>query len=652
MPLLSSTDAYRALESNEFFPVFQPLVELRTGHLEGFEVLARWSHPSRGIISPAEFIPLAEKDGWIADLTRSMLRKAFAAIADLPVHLKLAINVSPVQLHDLTLPKQILFAAETAGIAMDRITVEITESALAEYPEQARAIVRELKAMGCSLALDDFGTGYSSLLTLQSLPFDQLKVDRSFVSSMAERRESRKIVAAVVSLGQSLGLVTIAEGVETQEQAEMLLWLECNLAQGWFYGKPVSAEDLPAVTVAPPKFLNPTANVAGQARRLSLSNFNIMPERRLAQLHALYDGAPVGLAFLDGNLRYVMLNQRLADINGVPMHDHLGKTGAEIIPQLYPKLEPYLLRALSGHPVSDLLIRNNTSVSGEIRTTLRSYQPALDEAGEILGVSIAIMDITALEKEREARKQSEETLRYLMDLSPQIPWMLDPSGRAIDVSQRWIEMTGMESGEWRDFGWLEAIHPEDRQPTIEVFREAIASKSQLDLKYRVLDQHSGWRWMHARGAPRLDDEGTVVCWYGALEDIHSEEIRRRNDEHLRLLDSRSQIPWILDSEGKAIDVSQQWLILTGMKQDEWRGDGWLKALHPDDVAKTLEVVRTSVESGTPMDVDYRVFSPGAGFVWMHARGYPRIDANGKILYWYGTVGALQMSNTYRIEAGA
>ena len=149
--------------------------------------------------------------------------------------------------------------------------------------------------------------------------------------------------------------------------------------------------------------------------------------------------------------------------------------------------------------------------------------------------------------------------------------------------------------------------------------------------------------MHARGAPRLDDEGTVVCWYGALEDIHSEEIRRRNDEHLRLLDSRSQIPWILDPEGKAIDVSQQWLTLTGMEQDEWRGDGWLKALHPDDVSKTLEVISTSVSSGNPMDVDYRVFSPAAGFVWMHARGYPRVDSNGKTLYWYGTVGALSVS---------
>ena len=140
----------------------------------------------------------------------------------------LAINISPHLLRGQALAKRIREAAEAAAFPLNRVAIEITESALVENLEHAQTISRELKGQGCRLAFDDFGTGYSSLLHLPSLPFDELKVDRSFVGSMTERRESRKIVSAIVGLGQSLALETIAEGVETQEQAEMLLLLGCG----------------------------------------------------------------------------------------------------------------------------------------------------------------------------------------------------------------------------------------------------------------------------------------------------------------------------------------------------------------------------------------------------------------------------------------
>ena len=240
----SYADAVRAIEHGEFTPHFQPLVDLRTGGLYGFELLARWFRPEQGWISPDEFIPLAESDGWIDLLTRELLRKGFSALATLPGSLGLSINISPVQLRELSLPDQIQAIAASAGFSTDRLIVEITESALAEEVESARVIVHAFKSMGARLALDDFGTGYSSLLHLQSLPFDELKVDRSFVGSMTEQRDSRKIVAAVVGLGQSLGLTTVAEGVETAEQAEMLRWMGCELGQGWLFGRPVPADQL------------------------------------------------------------------------------------------------------------------------------------------------------------------------------------------------------------------------------------------------------------------------------------------------------------------------------------------------------------------------------------------------------------------------
>ena len=240
-------DAGRAIENGEFVPHFQPLVDLRTRRLQGFELLARWNHPQQGWIPPDEFIPLAEQDGWIHQLFAELLRKGLSAVAALPGAPMLSVNLSSLQLHDLSLPRQIQAEAEKAVFSLDRLIVEITESALTEDLDSARTIVHALKEMGCKLALDDFGTGYSSLLHLQSMPFDELKVDRSFVGSMTQQRDSRKIVAAVVGLGQSLGLNTVAEGIETQEQAEMLLWLGCELGQGWLYGRPVPAAQLAAV---------------------------------------------------------------------------------------------------------------------------------------------------------------------------------------------------------------------------------------------------------------------------------------------------------------------------------------------------------------------------------------------------------------------
>jgi EAL domain-containing protein (putative c-di-GMP-specific phosphodiesterase class I) len=156
--------AFPVLNESEFVPFFQPLVTLRTGQLAGFEVLARWRHPTEGIIMPDRFIARVEQEGWIDQLTRQILEKAFAAAAILPDDLTLSINISPFQLRDSHLPEAIFSLAKDAGFSLSRLIVEITESALIENLESAAAIVAELKANGCRLALDDFGTGYSSQL--------------------------------------------------------------------------------------------------------------------------------------------------------------------------------------------------------------------------------------------------------------------------------------------------------------------------------------------------------------------------------------------------------------------------------------------------------------------------------------------------------
>ena len=512
----------RALSDGEFQPYFQPLVMLRTGKLQGFEMLARWKHPQKGWISPEEFIPSAESGGWIDALTGELLRQALSAPQLHDCSLTLSINISPVQLRRATLPAYIQAAAASAGFALDRLIIEITENALLDDIDRARSIVSELKAMGCKLALDDFGTGYSSLLHLQSLPFDELKVDRSFVNSMLEKRESRKIVAAVVGLGQSLGLTTVAEGIETREQADMLLWLGCELGQGWFFGKPVAAGGLSDLISASNQSLAPTASADIQGR-VSVTSLDSLPSQRLAQLQAVYDGAPVGLAFLDRNLRYMSLNRRLADMNGFPMEAHLGRTVPEIIPELFPKVEPYIRRALNGEAIPGVKIVKPASGTQAERVLLLSYEPARDEAGEVIGIVVALADVTQINLTEEALRESEEHFRYMIELLPQIPWIIDPEGRALDVSQRWLDITGMAPDQWRGYGWLEALHPDDLQPTLDAMQSAFKTGRSIDLTYRVRRPGGEWITLRSRGSARCDSNGKIICWYGSLEPLNEEK---------------------------------------------------------------------------------------------------------------------------------
>jgi EAL domain-containing protein (putative c-di-GMP-specific phosphodiesterase class I) len=364
-----------ALNSGAVVPFFQPLVQVRSGVLFGFEILARWRHPVRGMVAPDYFIPLAERAGLIGLLTETILVQAFAVAATLQEKIELSVNISPVQLRDPLLPELIRRMAEQGAFPLNQLTVEITESALIDNLAQARSITTELKRLGVKLALDDFGTGYSSLTYLEALPFDEIKVDHSFVTSMLRKRDSRKIVAAVVGLGQSLGLVTVAEGVEDSAEADMLQWLGCDLGQGWLYGRPVPAAEISNV-LSTRMYIAGTAPNDAEVPDLA-SSIETLPAQRLAQCQAIYDGAPVGLCLLDRNLRHISINQYLADMNNAPVSAHLGRSVAELAPKVFPKIEPLLRRALNGEAISGMEITMPSAAGDGYLTHLISYQPRI-----------------------------------------------------------------------------------------------------------------------------------------------------------------------------------------------------------------------------------------------------------------------------------
>ncbi len=229
----------RGIPESEFVPFFEQQIDLTTGSLHGFEMLARWQHPERGIVSPDEFIGVAEECGLISDLSLCVMRQAFEEARAWDPALTLSVNISPSQLKDPWLAQRIVKLLVETGFPAERLEVEITESSLFENLGLAQSIVGSLKNQGIRLALDDFGTGYSSLAHLRALPFDRIKIDRSFVTSINDNPESAAIVNAITRLADSLNLAVTAEGIEDALIEARLRSIGKYKGQGWLFGRPM-----------------------------------------------------------------------------------------------------------------------------------------------------------------------------------------------------------------------------------------------------------------------------------------------------------------------------------------------------------------------------------------------------------------------------
>jgi EAL domain-containing protein (putative c-di-GMP-specific phosphodiesterase class I) len=239
-----------ALEEGQLANVYQPIVHPADGRVVGFEALVRWHHPERGTVPPADFIPMAEQNGLIVPLGHRVLREACEEAVRWPARadgtdLRISVNLSPRQLSDPGLVDSVQAVLRVTGLAPERLSLEITESAFSDDPARALDVLQRLKEIGVCLELDDFGTGYSSLTYVRMFPIDALKIDRSFVRGLCESTEDAAIVAAVISMGQALGVNVVAEGVESQDQASVLQSLGCTLAQGYLFSRPVPASELP-----------------------------------------------------------------------------------------------------------------------------------------------------------------------------------------------------------------------------------------------------------------------------------------------------------------------------------------------------------------------------------------------------------------------
>ncbi|MBY3433012.1 EAL domain-containing protein [Rhizobium laguerreae] len=240
---LISIEMRYAIEDGQFELCYQRQNRLIDSRLTGYEVLLRWHHPERGYIGPDVFIPIAEREGYINEIGEWVLRRACMEAAAWTNPMKIAVNVAARQLVGEALPRIVRGALENSGLPASRLEIEITESGIISDYDHALRIVGELKALGVSIAMDDFGTGYSSLSTLQSFPFDKIKIDKAFVRDITHNPQSAEIVRSTVLLGRNLNIDVLAEGVETREQLEFLRSVGCGQAQGFYFGKPIPSEN-------------------------------------------------------------------------------------------------------------------------------------------------------------------------------------------------------------------------------------------------------------------------------------------------------------------------------------------------------------------------------------------------------------------------
>lgn len=361
-----------AIRQGLIWQAFQPIIAIKDRTVAGFEVLARWTDPTGEERSPATFLPLVKRCKLLGMLSLVQIHRSCTVAAGWPGEFFLAFNLTPQQLAVASFPKKLAEIAAETGFPLHRIQVEITEDALITKVEKTLSILRELSLLGVTVSIDDFGTGYSSLARLEAFQFQKLKIDARFVSGVDQDASKRRIVAAIIGLGHSLGIRIVAEGVEREEEEAVLQGYGCDLGQGWLYSKAVPADFVPALLAQ----RGTSAKTTG--------GLDASPFLQLLQLEALYRQAPVGLCFVDRAYRHVRANHRFAAIHGMTPEQIEGRTIFEVMnEEKSERAKIFLDRSLQ----SDVAIENRYQ-SEDGKDYLFFSSSVRDIDGSIIGFSV------------------------------------------------------------------------------------------------------------------------------------------------------------------------------------------------------------------------------------------------------------------------
>ncbi len=459
----------------------QPLVELPSGRVVGYEALARWDDPELGQVPPDEFIPLAEQTGLILDLGAWVLRTACLQAAALPVRgaeaPTIAINVSPLQLAHPGFVDLVVAALSESGLPAHRVCLELTETAAIEGLAKTSGLLGELRDLGVAIALDDFGTGYSSLTLLRSLPLTIAKIDRSFVANVARSTRDAVLVRMVIEAAHSFGLAVCAEGVEDAEQARQLVAMGCDEAQGWYFGRPAPLADHLAsarARHAPPLGFDPVA----------------APPIPLGAADAM-------VMVTDPTETIVYVSSTSALVIGWTPQQMVGtKTGEYVHPDARAGADgPPLAPLGGGVETYRVLHRDGTERFVEIDS-----RGLLDDDGTLLEVVSVCHDVTAATRARDALDASEDRFRNLFDTAPIGMALSGLDGRIWRVNKVYAHMLGHTPDALVGRTVDELTHPDDRpndRANLTALSEGSADQHEVDKRYLHADGHAVRTVVHA-----------------------------------------------------------------------------------------------------------------------------------------------------------
>jgi diguanylate cyclase (GGDEF)-like protein/PAS domain S-box-containing protein len=489
-----------ALRAGHIWPAFQPIVDMQREEIVGFEILARWTDPEFGEIGPTTFIPLLERHHLIDDLSKALVRSACSAAIDWPGNLYLAFNMSPDQLLSGDLPDWIATLAADIRYPLDRLQIEITEGSLLSDSEQAYTTLRRLDALGISVSIDDFGTGYSSLARLEAFPFRTLKIDARFVRGVDQDQAKRRIAAAIIGLGQSLGMTIVAEGVETRAEEAILRDLGCTIGQGWLYGRGTPARDAE------------TMRTRFRSEQISTTSLDASPFQQLHQLRTLYQQAPVGLCFLDMQFRYVRTNDAFASMHGLSAKELEGRAVNDVMQgALLDRFNALLVQTLDqALPPQDYKLND--------RDFRVFAQKVVDVGGDVIGISIVSIDITQQNLLLEHVTLSEQHYRQVIELGPNIAWGANAQG-VVDYMSPSADDPPDDTLQNRIERWYTTMHPVDRLRVRAEWLHWIPSGVPFRTSFRILWRDGLYRWVESRAHPKFGPDGSIDRWCGMICDL-------------------------------------------------------------------------------------------------------------------------------------
>jgi diguanylate cyclase (GGDEF)-like protein/PAS domain S-box-containing protein len=526
-----------ALRSGQLRVVYQPIIELASGHAVGMEALARWWHPTQGDIPPVKFVPVAEESGLIAALGEEVLRQAcvqFRAwqVAGVPLPPRLSVNLSRAQLTDPALPARVAATVQAAGLACSALQFEVTES-LAMPDESALGVLQALRALGVQLALDDFGTGHSSLAALRLLPVQQVKIDRSVIHGLESSAYHRALVQAALLVADALQLALVAEGIETETQARLLAELGCSRGQGYLFARPLEADAMAeylhqaAQRVQAPAPPTVPASLRGRAAEPGEGGLVGDWAHERAQMLSQLEMATLAAdqVFWRHDLASDQVLRLPAKSAHYPGGNRAATDASHILAAVLPQDRPIVIQARIDARQGGLTVEaayRVVGVGGTVRHVLTRRVGLRDGDGAVRQVVGVTMDVTAERDSRQALRTLAQQNTLLLEAAKMATFRFDLVRWTMRFGVAFARLYGLPDQcvalDWTE--WLGQVHPDDRDRLSgRVHTLAAGGEVEVSVRFRALRTDGQVRWMESQRSAEHDDDGRLVALFGAHRDI-------------------------------------------------------------------------------------------------------------------------------------